>query len=56
MFGFGKSKKQKLEQKHARLLDEAYKASHSNRKQSDLLTAEAEEVRKEIEALEAAEK
>lgn len=49
---FFKSKKQKLEAKLAKLQDEAYRLSHINRRQSDEKTAEAEEVRKQIEALE----
>ena len=51
MFGM-KSKKEKLEIKYKKLLDEAYKLSHSNRKKSDEKTAEADEIRKQIEALE----
>ena len=51
MFGFG-NKKAKLEKKYQQLLDEAYRLSHTDRKQSDLKTAEADEVRKELEALE----
>lgn len=49
-----KSKKEKLETQLVRLLDEAYKLSHTNRKLSDQKTAEAEELRKQIEALESA--
>lgn len=48
MFGF-KSKKKKLE---AKLLDDAYKLSHTNRKLSDQKAVEAEELRKQIYALE----
>lgn len=51
MFGF-KSQKRKLEDQHRKLLDEAYRLSHTNRAKSDQKTAEAEEVRKKIEALE----
>lgn len=51
MFGF-KSEKDKLEAKLAKLLDEAYKLSHTNRKKSDEKTMEAEEVKKQLEALE----
>jgi polyhydroxyalkanoate synthesis regulator phasin len=54
MFGF-KSKKEKLEARYKKLLEEAYKLSHVNRTQSDSKTAEADKVRKQIEALEAAE-
>ncbi len=52
MFGIFKDKKAKLEQKYQRLLKEAYELSHSNRKLSDLKTAEAELVKKQLEALE----
>ncbi len=51
MFGF-KSKKEKLELKLAKLLDEAYKLSHTNRKLSDQKAVEAEELRKRIDAME----
>lgn len=51
MFGM-KSKKEKLEAKLAKLLDEAYKLSHTNRKLSDQKTVEAEELRKQIDAME----
>ncbi|MEL7497209.1 MAG: Lacal_2735 family protein [Planctomycetota bacterium] len=51
MFGM-KSKKEKLEAKLRKLLEEAYKLSHTNRTRSDEKTAEAEEVRKQLEALE----
>ena len=50
MFGM-KSKKEKLEAKLAKLLEEAYKLSTTNRKKSDAKTAEAEELRKQIEAM-----
>lgn len=51
MFGlFGKSSPtEKLEKKHKKLLEEAYRLSHSNRTAADKLTAEAEEVAKEID-------
>ena len=45
MFGI-KSKKEKLEAKLAKLHEEAYKLSHTNRKKSDEKAAEAEELRK----------
>ena len=51
MFGM-KSKKEKLEAKHAKLLEQAYKLSHTDRAASDSKTAEAEEVRKQLEAME----
>lgn len=50
MFG-SKSKKEKLEAKLKKLLEDAYKLSHTNRKKSDEKTAEAEELRKQIEAM-----
>jgi hypothetical protein len=45
-------RKSRLEKKYRRLLDEAYRLSHTDRKQSDLKTAEADTVRQQIEALE----
>ncbi len=51
MFGF-KSKKEKLEAKHQRLLEEAYKLSHVNRGKSDAKLAEAAEIEKQLDALE----
>ncbi|MFT5617272.1 MAG: hypothetical protein ACI85I_000488 [Arenicella sp.] len=54
MFGFfkKKSKADQLRDKYKRLLEEAYKLSTSDRKASDLKTAEANEVMAELEALE----
>ncbi len=46
-----KSEKEKLQAKYSKLVDEAYKLSHSDRRASDLKTAEADEVLKQIEAL-----
>lgn len=46
-----KSEKEKLQDKYKKLVDEAYKLSHSDRRASDLKTAEADEVLKKIEAL-----
>ena len=51
MFGF-KSKKEKLEVKYRKLLEEAYKLSHTDRAKSDSKTAEADEVRKQLDAIE----
>ena len=51
MFG-SKNDKSKLEAKYAKLLDEAFKLSSVDRKQSDLKTAEADEVRRQLDALE----
>lgn len=52
MFGFGKSPKEKLEAKYKKLCDESYQLSHSDRMKSDLKAAEADEVLKQIKALE----
>lgn len=52
MFGLFRSKKTLLEKKYAKLLEESYKLSHTNRKQSDLKLAEANEVLKAIEEME----
>ncbi|MFT5913772.1 MAG: hypothetical protein ACJAWV_000467 [Flammeovirgaceae bacterium] len=54
MFGFfkKKSKADQLRDKYKKLLEEAYKLSTSDRKASDLKTAEANEVMAELEALE----
>lgn len=53
MFGLFKKKTpvQVLEEKYKKLQKEAFDLSKSNRMQSDLKTAEAQEVLKEIEAL-----
>lgn len=56
MFGLFANKKSKLEAKYARLLEEAHLLSHSSRIQSDLKTAQADDVLKMIKALEEAEK
>lgn len=50
---FTKDPVEKLRKKRAKLLEEAYKLSTSNRAQSDALVAQAEEVEREIEALKA---
>ena len=49
MFGF--NKKAKLEKKYKQLLEESYRLSTTDRQKSDLKAAEAEEVRKELDAL-----
>ena len=46
-----KSEKEKLQSKYAKLVDEAYKLSHIDRRASDLKTAEADQILKEIDAL-----
>ena len=51
MFGM-KSKKEKLEAKLKKLLEEAYQLSHTDRKKSDEKIAEAEELGKQIDAME----
>ena len=55
MFGLfnKKSPLEKLEEKHAKLLEEAYALSKSDRSASDAKTAEAAEIDKQIEALRA---
>lgn len=52
MFG---NKKKKLEAKYQKLSQEAFRLSTIDRTKSDAKTAEAEEVLKQIEALEAGE-
>lgn len=54
MFGLfkKKSKVELLDDKYKKLQEEAYKLSTSSRIQSDLKYAEADEVLKEIEAIE----
>lgn len=52
MFGFGRSKLEKLQEKYNRLLKEAYELSHEDRSKSDAKNAEADKVLKEIESLE----
>lgn len=47
-----KSEKEKLQEQYKKLLDEAYKLSHSDRKASDLKTAEADALIKKIETME----
>ena len=46
-----KSEKEKLQAKYEKLIQEAYKLSHSDRKASDLKTAEADELLKKIESM-----
>ena len=50
MFGFA-NRKTKLEKKYKQLLEEAYRLSHTDRKKSDMKTAEAEEIRIQLDAL-----
>lgn len=58
MFGLfkKKSKKDVLLKKYKELTEEAYRLSHTNRQKGDAKLAEAEQVLKEIEQLEAQEK
>jgi len=53
MFGLFKKKSQKdrLLEKYNKLMEEAYQLSHTDRKASDLKTAEAQAVLKELEQL-----
>ncbi|WP_226389431.1 Lacal_2735 family protein [Penaeicola halotolerans] len=53
MFGLfkKKSKKDKLQEQYAKLMEEAHKLSHSDRKAADHKMADAEAIAKEIEAL-----
>lgn len=55
MFGLFKKKSalEKLEEKHAKLLEEAFALSKSDRSASDAKTAEAAEIDKQIAALRA---
>ena len=46
-----KSEKEKLQAKYQKLIAEAYKLSHTDRKASDLMTAEADELLRKIEAM-----
>ena len=51
MFGIFKSRKDKLEEKYRKKLEESFKMSKVNRSASDALVAEAEKIREEIELL-----
>jgi len=53
MFGLFKSKSpiEKLEEKHQKLLEEAYRLSRINRADGDQKYAEADKIAKEIDAL-----
>jgi hypothetical protein len=46
-----KSEKEKLNDTYKKLIEEAYKLSHTDRRASDLKTAEADDVLKQIENL-----
>ena len=53
MFGLFKktSEKEKLNKKYKEMLSKAHKLSHSDRKASDMLMAEADELARKIEAM-----
>jgi len=46
------SKRAKLEKRYRKLLDEAFQLSKTNRQKSDEKTAEAEQLRVQLEAME----
>lgn len=48
---FWKSKKEKLQAKVEKLLEESYKLSHSDRQKSDEKAAEANELIKQLDAM-----
>jgi len=52
MFGIFGNRKSKLEKKYQQLLAEAHRLSTIDRKKSDAKAAEAEQVRRELEAIE----
>ena len=54
MFGLfkKKSEKEKLEAQYDAIIKKSYELSHSNRAESDKVQAQAQEVLKQIEALE----
>lgn len=53
MFGLfkKKSEKEKLQEQYKKLMSEAHKLSHSDRRKADEKMAEAEEVAKKLEAM-----
>ncbi len=53
MFGLFKktTEKEKLQKEYAKLMEEAHKLSHSDRRKADEKVAEAEEVAKKMDAL-----
>ena len=46
-----KSEKERLQDQYRKLMEKAYKLSHSNRMASDKVTAEADDIMKRIEAM-----
>ncbi len=57
MFGLFKKKteKEKLEDQYEKLMKESYKLSHTDRTKSDAKAAEADEIRKKLDELDAKE-
>lgn len=57
MFGFWKKdEKEQLQKKYKRLMDESYRLSTSNRRESDLKRAEAEEIAKRLDGISGAQR
>ena len=52
MFGSSGGDKERLQKKYTQLMEESYRLSHSNRKQSDLKRGEAEEIARQLDELE----
>ncbi len=52
MFGSSSNDKASLQKKYTQLMEESYRLSHTNRKQSDLKRGEAEEIGKRLDQLE----
>ena len=52
MFRLFPDQRSRLEKRYQQLLKEAYELSHSNRRLSDIKTAEAESVKEKLETLE----
>lgn len=54
MFGLfkGKSEKEKLQKQYKKLMEQAHKLSHTDRRASDEIVARADEISKKIASLE----
>ncbi len=52
VFGFFGSKTDRLKKRYARLLAESFRLSTIDRKQSDIIAAEADKIRRELDSLE----
>ncbi|NND96232.1 MAG: Lacal_2735 family protein [Pirellulaceae bacterium] len=52
MFGSSRNSKESLQKKYNQLMEESYKLSHTNRRQSDMKRGEAEEIGKLLDELE----